>query len=87
MTGIQLGGIKVGPVIGAATDPNFVPAGAPIGQIGSDPGDPDEATVYEGYGGVRARGVNSKGEKCSNYYEFAPAGDRLVLIGITADKQ
>src|SRR2546430_16588364 len=42
MTGIQLGGIKVGPVIGAATDPNFVPAGAPIGQIGSDPGDPDD---------------------------------------------
>src|SRR5712691_9332470 len=42
MTGIQLGGIKVGPVIGAWTDPNFVPAGAPIGQIGSDPGDPTD---------------------------------------------
>src|SRR5438093_81523 len=41
LTGLQLGGIQVGPVLGAA-DSNFVPAGAPIGQIGSDPGDPDD---------------------------------------------
>lgn len=52
-----------------------------------DPGDPGEATVYEGYGGVRASGVNSKGEKYSNYYEFAPSGNRLVLIGISEDKR
>jgi N-acetylmuramoyl-L-alanine amidase len=42
MTGIQLAGIKLGPVVGAAADPNYVPAGAPIGQIGSDPDDPDD---------------------------------------------
>jgi len=52
-----------------------------------DPGDAGEATVYEGYGGVRASGVNSKGEKYSNYYEFAPSGSRLVLIGISEDKR
>ena len=52
-----------------------------------DPGEPDDPTVYEGYGGVGARGVNSKGEKYSNYYEFAPSGDRLLLIGITEDKK
>lgn len=51
-----------------------------------DPGDPGEATVYEGYGGIRAQGVDSKGEKFSNYYEFAPLGDRLVLVGISVDK-
>ncbi len=42
MTGIQLAGVKLGPVIGAASDPNFVPAGAPLGQIGSDPDDPSD---------------------------------------------
>src|SRR5213593_1072742 len=42
LTGLQLGGFQVGPVVGSAADPNFVPAGAPIGQIGSDPGDPDD---------------------------------------------
>lgn len=40
--GVQLGSITIGPVTRAAADPNFVPAGAPIGQIGSDPGDPDD---------------------------------------------
>ncbi len=52
-----------------------------------DPGEPGEPTAYGGYGGVRASGVNSKGEKYSNYYEFAPSGDRLVLIGISEDKK
>jgi hypothetical protein len=51
-----------------------------------DPGDPGEATVYEGYGGIRASGVNSKGEKYSNFYEFAPVDGRLVLIGISEDE-
>src|SRR5437588_11279806 len=39
LTGIQLGELKLGPVLGPAADPNFVPAGAPLGQIGSDPDD------------------------------------------------
>jgi N-acetylmuramoyl-L-alanine amidase len=42
MSGMQLGAIKIGPILGPAADPNFVPAGAPIGQIGSDPDDPDD---------------------------------------------
>jgi N-acetylmuramoyl-L-alanine amidase len=37
-TGVQLGSIKIGP----ATDPNYVPAGAPLGMIGADPDDPDD---------------------------------------------
>jgi N-acetylmuramoyl-L-alanine amidase len=41
-TGLQLGAVRIGPLIGPAADPNFVPAGAPLGQIGSDPGDPDD---------------------------------------------
>jgi N-acetylmuramoyl-L-alanine amidase len=42
MTGIQLAGIRVGPIIGAAADPNFVPAGAPLGMIATDPDDPTD---------------------------------------------
>jgi N-acetylmuramoyl-L-alanine amidase len=42
MSGLQLGGIRIGPVIGPAADPNYVPAGAPLGMIGSDPDDPDD---------------------------------------------
>jgi N-acetylmuramoyl-L-alanine amidase len=42
LTGVQLGELKLGPVLGPATEPNFVPAGAPIGQIGSDPDDPED---------------------------------------------
>ena len=41
-TGFQLGSIKIGPVIGLLADPNYVPAGAPLGMIGSDPDDPDD---------------------------------------------
>jgi len=51
------------------------------------PGEPQEPTVYEGYGGVGASGVNSKGEKYSNYYEFAPCGDRLLLVGISEEQK
>lgn len=40
MTGIQLAGIRLGPI--GAADPNFVPAGAPLGMIGTDPDDPDD---------------------------------------------
>lgn len=42
MTGTQLAGIKLGPVIGVAADPNYVPAGAPLGMIGTDPDDPSD---------------------------------------------
>jgi N-acetylmuramoyl-L-alanine amidase len=42
ISGMQLGAIRIGPILGPAADPNFVPAGAPIGQIGSDPDDPDD---------------------------------------------
>jgi N-acetylmuramoyl-L-alanine amidase len=42
VTGIRLGELKLGPVLGTAADPNFVPAGAPLGQIGSDPDDPSD---------------------------------------------
>src|SRR5438132_14345935 len=40
LTGIQLGELKLGPVLGPAADPNFVPAGAALGQIGSAPDAP-----------------------------------------------
>ena len=42
LTGIRFGEIKLGPVLGVVADPNFVPAGAPLGQIGSDPDDPND---------------------------------------------
>jgi N-acetylmuramoyl-L-alanine amidase len=39
--GIQVGGLRLGPAIGNS-DPNYIPAGAPLGMIGTDPGDPDD---------------------------------------------
>ena len=42
LTGVRLGELKLGPVLGLGSDPNFVPAGAPLGQIGSDPDDPND---------------------------------------------
>ncbi len=42
LTGIQLGGFKVGPVLGPGVDANYVPAGAPLGMIGTDPDDPSD---------------------------------------------
>lgn len=42
MSGVQLGGFKIGPVLGPGADPNYVPAGAPLGMIGADPDDPDD---------------------------------------------
>ena len=42
ISGVQLGEIKIGPVLGPAVDPNYVQAGAPLGMIGSDPDDPDD---------------------------------------------
>jgi hypothetical protein len=42
MSGLQLGAIRLGPILGPAADPNYVPAGAPLGMIGADPDDPDD---------------------------------------------
>ena len=42
ISGVQLGGVAIGPVLGPAANPNYVPAGAPLGMIGSDPDDPDD---------------------------------------------
>lgn len=42
MSGIQLGGIRIGPVIGPGAESGYVPAGAPLGMIGADPDDPDD---------------------------------------------
>src|SRR5437870_12777433 len=87
MTGIQLGGIKVGLVIGAATDPNFVPAGAPIGQIGSDPGDPDDPwSAAAPPGGVvvltpgPTAGPNATGTLRIPVPKNVPTGPRRVAI-------
>src|SRR3989442_8444426 len=87
MTGIQLGGIRVGPVLGAATDPNFVPAGARIGQIGSNPAahdDPWPAAARPG--GVIMQspgptaGPNATGTLRIPIPQDLPAGPRRVAI-------
>jgi hypothetical protein len=51
------------------------------------PGDPGDTSAEQGYGGVLSRGVNAKGEKYSNYYQFEPCGDRLILVGISETKE
>src|SRR5437879_7276197 len=35
-------GVAVTRLVSGGTDPNFIPAGAPFGQIGTDPDDPDD---------------------------------------------
>ena len=35
-------GVAVTRLVGLSTDPNYVPAGAPLGMIGTDPDDPDD---------------------------------------------
>lgn len=52
-----------------------------------DPGTAEEPTVSAGYAQVGARGKNSKGAAFVNYYEFAPCGEKLVLVGITENPQ
>jgi N-acetylmuramoyl-L-alanine amidase len=42
LSGMQVAGLRIGPMTGIASDPNYVPAGAPLGMIGSDPDDPDD---------------------------------------------
>ena len=87
MTGIQLAGMKLGPVIGAATDPNFVPAGAPLGQIGSDPDDPsDPWSAAAPPGGVIVQtpgpsaGPNATGTLRIPVPKNVPTGPRRVAI-------
>src|SRR5438093_4444119 len=86
LTGLQLGGIQVGPVLGAA-DSNFVPAGAPIGQIGSDPGDPDDPwSAAAPPGGVIVQtpgptaGPNATGTLRIPVPKNLPTGPRRVAI-------
>jgi len=87
MTGIQLAGIRVGPIIGAAADPNFVPAGAPLGQIGSDPDDPtDPWSAAAPPGGVILQtpgptaGPNATGTLRIPVPKNVPTGPRRVAI-------
>jgi hypothetical protein len=51
------------------------------------PGDPEEADVRPGYGQVGGRGKNSKEKAFFNFYEFAPCGEKLVLVGIGENPQ
>jgi hypothetical protein len=52
-----------------------------------DPGTPEEADVGPGYGRIGSRGQNAKGQRFANYYEFAPCGDTLVMVGIGLNPQ
>ena len=52
-----------------------------------DPGTPEEPSVDAGHGGVGGRGTNAKGEAFFNWYEFAPCGDRLILVSIGLNPQ
>lgn len=51
------------------------------------PGDPEEPDTRPGYGQVGGRGKNSKGAAFANYYEFAPCGEKLVLVSIGENPQ
>lgn len=52
-----------------------------------DPGSPEEPSVAPGFGNIGGRGKNSKGAAFANYYEFAPCGEALVLVGIGENPQ
>jgi hypothetical protein len=52
-----------------------------------DPGTPEEPTVQAGHASIGARGKNSKGAAFFNYYQFAPCGDKLVLVSIGENPQ
>ena len=52
-----------------------------------EPGTPEEPSAQPGAGSVGAGGVNSKGAKFKNYYQFAPCGGKLVLVGIGLNPQ
>jgi N-acetylmuramoyl-L-alanine amidase len=87
MSGVQIGGLKIGPVLGPAADPNYVPAGAPLGQIGSDPDDPDDPwSAAAPPGGVIVQGPgptagpNGTGTLRIPIPKTVPTGPRRVAI-------
>ena len=87
VTGIQLGELKLGPVVGPAADSNFVPAGAPLGQIGFDPDDPsDPWSAAAPPGGVIVQtpgpttGPNGTGTLRIPIPKNVPTGPRRVAI-------
>jgi len=87
LTGIHLAGIRVGPVVGVAADPNFVQGGAPLGQIGSDPDDPDDPwSAAAPPGGVIMQspgptaGPNATGTLRIPVPKNVPTGPRRVAI-------
>jgi N-acetylmuramoyl-L-alanine amidase len=87
MAGVQLAGIRLGPVVGAGADPNFVPAGAPLGQIGADPDDPsDPWSAAAPPGGVIVRtpgptaAPNATGTFRIPVPKNVPTGPRRVAI-------
>jgi len=87
LTGIRIGELKLGPVIGPAADPNFVPAGAPLGQIGSDPDDPNDPwSAAAPPGGVIVQtpnpsaGPNAVGTLRIPIPKNVPTGPRRVAI-------
>jgi hypothetical protein len=51
------------------------------------PGASEEVNVAAGSGSVGARGKDPKGAAFFNFYEFAPCGDKLVLVGIGENPQ
>jgi N-acetylmuramoyl-L-alanine amidase len=87
LTGIKVGELKLGPVLGTAADPNLVPAGAPLGQIGSDPDDPsDPWSAAAPPGGVIVRtpgptaGPSATGSFRIPIPKNVPIGPRRVAI-------
>jgi N-acetylmuramoyl-L-alanine amidase len=86
-SGIQLGALKVGPVIGIAADPNYVPAGAPLGMIATDPDDPNDPwSAAAPPGGVIVQrpgpsaGPNATGTLRIPLPKNIPTGPRRVAI-------
>jgi hypothetical protein len=51
------------------------------------PGKPEEPMVDAGTAFLGAKGKNSAGAAFTNYYEFHPCGDRLVLVRIVENPQ
>ena len=87
LTGIQVGELRLSPVFGPAADRNYVPAGAPLGQIGSDPDDPgDPWSAAAPPGGVIVQtpgpsaGPNATGTLRIPIPKNVPAGPRRVAI-------
>ena len=87
LTGVRLGELKLDSVLGLGSDPNFVPAGAPLGQIGSDPDDPNDPwSAAAPPGGVIVQtpgptaGPSATGTLRIPVPKNVPAGPRRVAI-------